>query len=218
MSSAIRDLVTYNNQHYFLLTYTNKLDFNYNDYNFEPTKFLLCPKGYNCSYIIDNNQLNLLNLTINSKNKQYPIINNVFAQASSPDGPRTYTNLNLKLNYYGKIIIGRNPIRTYSYLFIAPIFAYEELIEFEIENDNIINIKDCSSLAQVVRNEIKEYALSHKEELYTKPSRSYILPEFDTPIVLDEEYYIQEFLKRITLCMELEKRYKDNNPSDYWWL
>ena len=113
----------------------------------------------------------LQNLYINSEDDYYPEINNVSSEKKNKKsfkymGHHLYKNLNIFMEYTGKILIGKGFIREYYiHMGYQRAWAYEVLEEMIFDKGKLIKTVDHSEMAKKIRKE-----LENKEEKIPKIS------------------------------------------------
>ena len=101
----------------------------------------------------------LQNLYINSENDYYPKINNVSPERENKKsfqymGHHLYKNLNIFMEYTGKILIGKGFIKKYYiHMGYQRAWAYEVLDELIFDKGELIKTVDHSEMAKRLRLE-----------------------------------------------------------------
>ena len=103
----------------------------------------------------------LQNLHINSENDYYPKINNVSPERENKKsfqymGHHLYKNLNIFIEYTGKILIGKGFIKKYYiHMGYQRAWAYEVLEELIFDKGELIKTVDHSEMAKKLRLELE---------------------------------------------------------------
>ncbi len=106
----------------------------------------------------------LQNLYINSENDYYPKINNVSPERENKKsfqymGHHLYKNLNIFMEYTGKILIGKGFIKKYYiHMGYQRAWAYEVLDELIFDKGELIKTVDHSEMAKRLRLELENKA------------------------------------------------------------
>lgn len=159
MTAQVQDKIKYKNKEYSIIAMTNPLEFNPEDYGITPSTFCTaCWRGFWCDYEISDTEIYLGDLFINSDNDEYPLIEGVsVSNYTGRDnmGHHVYQNLNIKLPYTGKILLGNEFISEY-YIhmgFQYP-WTYKILKEFSFKDGKLLTVIDCSDIAGELRDKI----------------------------------------------------------------
>ena len=194
MTAQIPDYYKFDGEEYNLVASTEKIGFNPKEYGIKPTaRCTACWRGYWCGFDILNNMLVLSELYIFNEDDIYPDINGI--SVSPPEyyeanvmkfkngkpvhskelmrkymGHRKYENLNLLIDFDGKILMGKDFLREYYiHMGIQPGYAYKKLIELEFKNGVLIGKKDLSKKAKAVRVSIdsrkKEHCVMDRKDI-----------------------------------------------------
>ena len=121
---------------------------------FDPEKFGLSPsmdstacyKGFVIQFKIIDNVLIFDKLSVYCENNIYPTINGIEAKPSKEEwtSMKVYENINLKLNYSGTIIIGKNmESRFHGRAFTGP-YSYETTFELKFKKGQLVSSKETS--------------------------------------------------------------------------
>lgn len=122
-----------------------------------------CWAGYWCVYEITDAGIFLKDLFVFNRKGHYPDINGI-SVSREPDGTlqdymghAVYQNLNIKLPYTGKILVGRDFLDEY-YIHMGHqrAFAYKTLVELVFEGGTLVQTNDQSQVAEALRQCIKE--------------------------------------------------------------
>lgn len=169
MTAQIGDRFTYKKEGYSVVAISNPIGFNPMNYGIKTMAVSsACWAGYWCVYDITEDGIFLKNLYINSLNGEYPDINGVAVYQSDNQefeymGHHIYKNLNLKMNYTGNILVGKDFIyEHYIHMGYQRPWAYKILKEFVFEEGELIKVNDCSEMAKELRIEIEHKELQKK--------------------------------------------------------
>lgn len=214
MTAQIGDSFIYDGNAYVIVAESlGKELFSPSEYGLKPTPFsTACRNGYWCNYEISD-ALYLQNLFIHCSNGKYPDINGksvnippkydrkkqaVESLLFGDNGYRIYGNLNLKILYTGKILVGSGFIhRYYIHVGYQRAIAYKKLLEFEFEEGRLKNIEDLSKKAREKRKKMEEM---YRNNLGTPPNK------FSTT---DQGFSgVQEEHSSATSGIRTRKRYK----------
>lgn len=169
MTAQISDSFFYNKKEYRLVAISEEIKFKPEDYGITPEMIsTACWRGFYCDYIIKDEMLYLNQFTVNSADGNYPEINGKMpvsvafyydelseAEKDTYDGPHQYKNLELPIAFTGKIILGDEFLwEYYIHMGFQRAWAYEKLIELEIEEGIVINVTDHSEKAKELRQKI----------------------------------------------------------------
>ncbi|MGI6510237.1 MAG: hypothetical protein ACOX1L_06660 [Erysipelotrichaceae bacterium] len=172
MTAQKGDVFKYKEKEYSIVAITNPLNFNPKDYGITPAPLHTgCWNGFWCVYNINDKGIFLEDLYINSKDGLYPSINNVEAVPNNYNleleeyiGHHLYKNLNIKMLFSGKILVGDEFLREYYiHMGFQRGWAYKVLIELVFEQGQLIEINDQSEIASELRKNIKP-----KNKVYRK--------------------------------------------------
>lgn len=179
MTAQVSDKFYYNDKEYTLVTISEKIKFHPKDYGIIPQMIhTACYRGFHCDYVIKNEILYLNNFTVNSANGNYPEIN---GKKPIPDswfveickergqdftGPCEYKDLELPIEFTGRIVLGDGFIKKYYiHMGFQRAWAYEELIELEIEDGLVVNLINHSEKAKSFREAIEEDEVGFNKKL-----------------------------------------------------
>jgi hypothetical protein len=147
MTAQISDGFLFENKEYYEIAITNPLPFAPEDYGLKPVMIsTACWRGYWCDYELTGEQILLKNLHVRVADDVYPTINGVSARFD-PDAmnSHTYTELNLPMDYTGKIVLGDDFLNEYYvHMGFQSAWAFGVVKEFEFNNGKIIAINDYS--------------------------------------------------------------------------
>lgn len=176
MTAQIGDKFIYKGDNYSIVAISNPIQFNPLDYGIKPIACCTaCWNGYWCDYQISAKGIVLKNLYINAEDDYYPEINNVNPQKEGKEsfeymGHHIYRNLNIFMEYTGKILIGKGFInKYYIHMGYQRAWAYEVLEELVFDNGKLVKTVDHSEMAKKLRKEIENEAGEMKKESYNIP-------------------------------------------------
>ena len=177
MTAQIGDVYKYKNKKFSVVALSNPINFSPQDYGLNPqASCTACWNGYWCEYHIEDDMLLLKNLFMFNSKGDYPPLNGVGvieqtyheALRLGPGGKkekimmednmghREYRDVNLPINYDGKILVGDEFIREYYiHMGYQRAWAYKVLLEFVFEDGKLIETIDHSDTAQRLRTEIE---------------------------------------------------------------
>ena len=166
MTAQISDEFTYQGKSYKIVAISeNRKLFDPEEYGLHPDAIATnCWDGYWCEFEITD-ALYLQKLFIHCDDEKYPDIcgRNIEIPYSIMQIPSSslvfdntgymvYDNMNLKIPYTGKILVGSGFIhKYYIHMGYQRAYAYEKLLEFEFEGGNLINTSDLSAKAEEFR-------------------------------------------------------------------
>ena len=168
MTAQISDKFFYNEKEHNLVAISERITFRPEEYGITPKMMhTACYRGFYCEYVIKEDILYLEKFTVNSADGNYPEIN---GKTAIPDpwyvkfcnerkqefkGPCEYKNLELPIEFSGKMVLGADFLREYYiHMGFQRAWAYKELIELEIEEGIVINVIDHSEKAEALRKGI----------------------------------------------------------------
>lgn len=176
MTAQVGDRFIYKGDDYSIVAISEPIQFNPLDYGIKPVACCTaCWNGYWCDYHISAEGIILENLYINAEDDYYPEINNVSPQKDGKKsfeymGHHLYRNLNIFMEYTGKILIGKGFInKYYIHMGYQRAWAYEVLEELVFDNGKLVRTVDHSEMAKKLRKEIENKAGEIKEESYNIP-------------------------------------------------
>lgn len=162
MTAQIGDKYTYKNNQYCIVAMNRRVDFNPKTYglNISPS-CTACWRGFWCEYEIYDGGVVLKKLYVHTADDKYPDINGVKVNATEDPyeymGHRLYNDLNIGINYSGKILIGDEYMpEYYIHAGFQRAWAYKELKEFIFEKGILVKINDYSDAAELIREEAKQ--------------------------------------------------------------
>ena len=162
MTAQVGDRFIYKGDNYSIVAISNPIQFNPLDYGIKPVACCsACWNGYWCDYQISAKGIVLENLYINAEDDHYPEINNVKPQKEGKKsfkymGHHLYKNLNIFMEYSGKILLGKGFInKYYIHMGYQRAWAYEILEELIFNKGELIKIVDHSEMARKLRWELE---------------------------------------------------------------
>ncbi|MDE5782200.1 MAG: hypothetical protein K2I03_12120 [Lachnospiraceae bacterium] len=165
MTAQVGDQFIYKGDNYSIVAISNPIQFNPLDYGIKPVACCsACWNGYWCHYHISTKGIMLQNLYINSEDDYYPEINNVIPEKEDKKsfmymGHHIYRNINIFMEYTGKILIGKGFInKYYIHMGYQRAWAYEVLEELIFDKGKLIKTVDHSEMAKKLRLELENKA------------------------------------------------------------
>ena len=164
MTAQVGDIFRHKEEKYILLRQSARGLFDPYQYGFNPSWVITsCMRGYRCGYEIASGNLILQTLSIHDENDCYPLINGVEAEKSSIFGG-DYYDLNLRIPYSGKILLGSN---LNDLLIIEPPSWFDKLLEYEFDDGILVKSWDHIETAKMIR-ESDSLRFLYGEELREK--------------------------------------------------
>ncbi len=162
MTAQVGDRFFLEGDGYSIVALSNPIQFQPEEYGMIPEACCTaCWNGYWCDYHISEEGIRLQNLYIHTKDEIYPKINGIGPEEKSKKyhlymGHCLYRNLDLPMEYTGKILVGKDFIRTYyMHMGYQRAWAYEVLKELVFENGKLVQTVDHSHMAKQLREEIE---------------------------------------------------------------
>lgn len=117
-----------------------------------------CYAGFWYSYNITDEGLFLEDIHVNSARGKYPKINGVLPdKAVDSMDMHVYKNVNIKVDYTGKLLLGRDFLSDYYiHMGLQWPWAYETLTEFVFEKGSLVEINDQSEMSKHLRDVISK--------------------------------------------------------------
>ena len=185
MTAQIGDIYKYQNKEYDMVALSVPIPFHPKNYGLEPhASCTACYRGYWCEYEISD-ELALKDLYLFNIDGNYPPLNGVdisppefvecktyagsgkgWVNAMRPAylGHRVYKDVNLPIDYTGRILIGRSYTPTHHIEGIGDDpWRYKELLEFVFERGMLADVIDQSETAKDIRKMIRTLARSKPE-------------------------------------------------------
>jgi len=152
MTAQMPDELEYNGETYSIIGVKGEGLFEARDLGLIPLpSSTACWRGNIMKYRCEEKQLILDEIIVNSKNT--PTINGVDPQPNSPSFNYTYRNLNLMIKFTGGILIAKDFIQSmYVHMGFQRPIAFEKVIEIQMEEGNIISVKNLSHEMEKLRN------------------------------------------------------------------
>ena len=167
MTAQVGDRFIFKGDDYSIVAISNPIQFNPLDYGIKPAACCsACWKGYWCDYQIFTEGIILKNLYINSADGNYPEINSVSSEKHNKEsfqymGHHLYKNINIFMEYTGKILVGKDFMREYYiHMGYQRAWAYKVLKELIFNNGKLVKTVDHSEMAEKLRIELE----NRKEE------------------------------------------------------
>lgn len=160
MTAQIHDIYMHNRKKYVLVALSSGKPFEPRNYGLEPhPRCTACWRGHWCEYSITQQGLFLQKLHMFNKDENYPPLNGreVSPQEYEEDifGLRLYKNLNMRIPYTGKILLGDGLMGNYTVnMGYHNGWAYREMMEFVLEDGWLMECNDLSQLAEAQREKI----------------------------------------------------------------
>ncbi len=164
MTAQIGDTFKYESYEYRIVAISEPLQFRPQDYGIQPKGVCsACWKGYWCEYNISEKGIILENFYVNSYNDYYPEVNGVQPLRGQENqyfhymGHHCYKGINIKINYTGKIVVGKDFLSDYYiHMGYQRAWAYETLKELVFEEGALVEVIDHSAMADMLRAKIQE--------------------------------------------------------------
>ncbi|MHA1680452.1 MAG: hypothetical protein ACTSUE_05550 [Promethearchaeota archaeon] len=146
MTGQISDKVKFKNEEYELIGINGTGLFEPEQFGINPFgSCTACWRGYIMIYECKENEFLLKHMRVSTKEKPQSI-KGVKAKPSKDFLMYTYNNLNLKTEFTGTILIGKDFIRQmYVHMGFQRPICFKKVLEFTIENGNITAMKNLSS-------------------------------------------------------------------------
>lgn len=173
MTAQVGDRFLYKGNEYSIVAISNPIQFHPSDYGIKPVACCsACWDGYWCDYQISAEGIMLKNLYINSENGYYPEINNVCPEKKGKNsfeymGHHLYKNLNIFMEYTGKILIGRDFMQAYYiHMGYQRAWAYKVLEELIFDKGKLVKTVDHSEMAEKLRMELENKPAQSEQTRY----------------------------------------------------
>ncbi len=157
MTTQITDEFIIDDSKYSMVAMSEPIGFNPRKYGIIPHWLeTACWRGYYCTYNITKKGIFLDELNIYSDEGHYPAIEGIEPEKDC-GGYRKYANMNLKMDFNGKILIGADFLMDYHPDMGYPdAWAYEKLIEIIFKKGKPQKAIDHSKFAAKIREELRE--------------------------------------------------------------
>lgn len=181
MTAQTGDKFLYDGDNYSIVAFSVPLKFDPKTYGFTPKPFSTgLWDGYWCNYTISDKGIFLDKLFINCKNDEYPLLNGKKFSVDDEGKPieymgyRVYNDLNIKLEYTGRILVGDEFIQDYYiHMGYQQAYGYKVLKEFVFRNGELIEANDRSKEAAVFRKIAERYdEILVKNNMYDKKRKN----------------------------------------------
>ena len=152
MTAQIPDEFVLNSENFSLIGLKGQGLFKPEDFGITPHfSSTACWRGYIMRYIFTDDQLILDGMRVNIDDP--PKINGVEPQKDDNLFKYCYTNLNLKTNFTGNVLLAKDFIESmYVHMGFQRPIAFKTVVEIRVENGDIILLKDLSKQMEVRRN------------------------------------------------------------------
>lgn len=179
MTAQVGDSYSYQGENYSIIAMSVPMTFLPQKYGMVPSpRCTACWNGYWCEYEISEEGMILKNLFIHTENDYYPEVNGVSVckkknqekKDFSYMGHHKYENINLPMEYTGKIVVGSGFLREYYiHMGYQRAWAYEKVFELCFENGKLISKEDHSKIVAKVREEAKQDPQEFRKKIYKDP-------------------------------------------------
>jgi len=165
MTAQRNDIFFFDNGEYSLVGASNSFGISPMQYGITPRHIeTSCWRGYWNEYGLQNSQVVLKNIYVNSSRNGYPKIAGkrplLFFRK---DGYHKYANINITLEYTGKLLIARKYLWKYRHdMGIDEPWEYEELIKLDFKNGILCSVTNCNNIARRTR----EYLTDNPRKRY----------------------------------------------------
>ena len=171
MTAQIGDSFKLDDSNYTMVAISEALNFDPGKYGIVPESICTaCWRGFWCVYNINDKGIFLDNLYVNSQDDYYPEIEGVKAITEKEGdgrqsflGHHLYKGLNIKIDYSGKILVGKDFLpQYYIHMGFQRAWAFEKLIELVFENGTLVEKNDQSEVAADIRKQIEKNNVFNK--------------------------------------------------------
>lgn len=158
MTGQIPDTYRYKGRNYSIIALTNPIDFRPEEYGFTPVApHTACWRGYFCLYDITDEQLFLNKLWICNGDNPYPELDGVFPVLDKRESMMVYKDLQHKIDYTGRIVVGSGFLREYYvHMGYQWAWAYRNVYELVFEHGKVIQKINHSKIVEGIRKKIAE--------------------------------------------------------------
>lgn len=157
MTAQISNIFKIGEKEFDIVGLSDDLHFSPRDYGLKPVALHTgAVSGYHYEANIIDGQLVVQNLYVNDYDGNYPDILGVYAVDKTQEtGMYFYENVNIPLEFTGKMLIGHGFIRKYyEHMGYQRPHAYEELMILTFRDGMLLDQEDISDKAQMVRDNI----------------------------------------------------------------
>lgn len=175
MTAQIGDKFNFKGSEYTMVSITTPIKFNPEIYGITPQSIMTaCWKGFWCVYDISDEEIVLRDLYVSSKDDFYPEIKSVTPLSEDKNskkrfkymGHHLYKDLNIPIEYTGKILVGNDFIHEYYiHMGFQRTWAYKALKELIFEEGILLDVIDHSDMAAKLRKEIEVNPKEFNERL-----------------------------------------------------
>ena len=161
MTAQIGDTFRYKKKEYNIVALSAPIQFQPEQYGLIPEPInTACWNGYWCDYNINSDGIFLEHLYINTKDGIYPKINGADPDKEGRNkklnfqymGHHKYSNLHIRIEYTGKILVGSDFISDYYiHMGYQRPWSYEKLLELIFEEGVLLDTIDHSDFAGQLR-------------------------------------------------------------------
>lgn len=154
MTAQRKDIFIFNGNRYTLVSVSKSFGVTPMDFGITPQYIETgCWAGYWNEYGLQDKQLVLKNIFVNSSKNKYPkIAGKRPLHFYRQDGYHKYEDLNINLNYSGQILIADNLLWKYRYdLYCTEPWEYEVLTKLSFKNGMLTNVVGCNEAAHQTR-------------------------------------------------------------------
>ena len=181
MSAQIMDSVIIENSTYRIIEVSAPgMMFKPSEYGLGPNmRCTACYRGHWCDYQIKDSNLFLKDFYMYNEEQKYPTLNGVdvlgeVTSESEKMGHKKYEDVFLFMPYTGKMLVGEEKVFDF---YVnggrQKCWAYKKLIECTFEEGKLISLMDYSSLAEKLREYIRNEDLSGKYTSYEDIPETY---------------------------------------------
>ena len=160
MTAQVPDTYLYEGKEYSIVAMSKRINFNPLKYGIDPQwTCTACWTGYSVDYSVEDSKLLLKRLWISKSASGYPDVNGIKVKKLEKSGifSYVYENVNITINYTGKIVIGNGFIDKYythtAFMSQRP-WAYDKALELIFEKGILVDVLDHSETVRAVREEI----------------------------------------------------------------
>lgn len=157
MTAQITDTFRYRNRNYNLIGLHGGELFDPSSVGILPVMMhTACHRGFICTYAFTDEGISLTELITRSHDDEYPEIAGVQPTFEAGGGAAEYTDLRLRVDFSGGILLARDLIRSYYVpLGCQKPHAYKVIKEFLVSNGKVTDVIDHSTWARRMRWRIR---------------------------------------------------------------